>query len=63
MSLRIAYIPATGRSDIQTKENPTENKFSLEFLHLYVIPLGLISSIPVGWRQPSYKTLKGVLKI
>ena len=61
MSLRIAYIPATGRSDIQTKEIPAENKFSLEFLHLYMIPLGL--DIPVGWRQPSYKTLKGVLKI
>ena len=61
MSLRIAYIPATGRSDIQTKEIPTENRLSLEFLYLYVIPLGL--DIPVGWRQPSYKTLKGVLKI
>ena len=27
------------------------------------IPLGLTSSIPVGWRQPSYEILKGVLKI
>ena len=26
-----------------------------------LIPLELTSSIPVGWRQPSYKSLKGAL--
>jgi hypothetical protein len=37
----------------------TQAIFQMWVLSCEVIPLELTSSIPVGWRQPSYKILKG----